>query len=57
MNYLLPPHELEFVKLYSWPEACTSLPCDFKRKLSTEVFSVMKTVLSDQGYEFKGEMI
>lgn len=57
MNYLLPPHELEFVKLYSWPEVCTSLPCDFKRKLSTEVFSAMKTVLSDQGYEFKGEMI
>lgn len=53
MNYLLPPHELAFLKLYSWPELCTSLPCDFTRKLSTEVFIAIKGVLSDVGYEFK----
>ena len=57
MNYLLPPHELEFLKLYSWPEVFKSLPCNFKRKLSTEVFVAIKMVLSDEGYEFKGEMI
>ena len=34
MNYLLPPPELEFLKLYSWPEISTSLPCNFRRKLS-----------------------
>jgi hypothetical protein len=57
IQYLLPPHELEFLKLYSWPENCTSLPCNFRRKLSTEVFTAIKNVLSDEGYEFKGGMI
>ncbi len=57
MNYLLPPHELEFLKLYSWPEECTSLPCNFRRKLSKEVFLAIKNVLSDEGYEFKGGKI
>lgn len=57
MNYLLPPRELEFLKLYSWPEICTSLPCNFRRKLSTEVFTAIKNILSDEGYEFKGGMI
>ena len=54
MNYLLPPRELEFLKLYSWPEICTSLPCNFRRKLSIEVFTAIKTILSDEGYKFKG---
>ena len=57
MNYLLPPRELEFLKLYSWPEICTSLPCNFRRKLSIEVFTAIKNVLSDEGYEFKGGTI
>lgn len=54
LNYLLPPRELEFLKYYSWPETCTTLPCDFRRKLSVEVFAAIKNVLSDGGYEFKG---
>lgn len=54
MNYLLPPRELEFLKLYSWPETCTSFPCDFRRKLSTEVFTAIKNIISDEGYQFKG---
>ena len=54
MNYLLPPRELEFLKYYSWPEICTSLPCDFRRKLSVEVFAAIKNILSDEGYKFKG---
>ena len=57
MNYLLPPRELEFFKLYSWPERCTSLPCNFKRKLSAKVFTAIKTILSDEGYEFNGGLI
>ena len=57
MNYLLPPRELDFLKLYSWPEICTSLPCNFRRKLSIEVFTAIKNILSDQGYEFKGGTI
>ena len=54
MNYLLPPRELEFLKYYSGPETCTTLPCDFKRKLTAEVFEAVKNILSDEGYEFKG---
>ena len=54
MNYLLPPRELEFLKCYSWPEICTALPCNFRRKLSVEVFAAIKNILSDEGYEFKG---
>lgn len=54
MNYLLPPRELEFLKCYSWPEKCTELSCDFRRKLSAEVFSAIKNILSDEGYTFKG---
>ena len=57
MNYLLPPHELEFLKLYSWPEMCRSLPSNFRRKLSTEVFIAIKNVLCDEGYEFEGGMV
>lgn len=54
MNYLLPPRELEFLKYYSWPEICTALPCNFRRKLSVEVFSAIKNILSNEGYEFEG---
>ncbi len=54
MNYLLPPRELAFLKYYSWPEVCTVFPCDFRRKLSVEVFIAIKSILSDEGYEFKG---
>lgn len=57
MNYLLPPRELAFLKLYSWPETCISLPCNFRRKLSTDVFKAIKDVLSDEGYELKGGVI
>ena len=57
MNYLLPPRELEFLKYYSWPEKCTSLPCNFRRKLSAEVFEAIKNILSEEGYEFKGGII
>ena len=52
MNYLLPPRELEFLKLYSWPETCVSLPCNFRRKLSAEIFVAIRNILSDEGYEF-----
>lgn len=58
MNYLLPPRELEFLKFYSWPEICsTSRQYNFRRKLSAEVFTAIKNVLSDEGYTFKGVVI
>lgn len=54
LKYLLPPHELAFVNLYSWPTQC-ALPYryNFERKLSTPVFTAIKQVLSDIGYKFK----
>lgn len=54
MNYLLPPHELDFLKLYSWPEALTTSDWSFNRKMSKEVFHVTKKVLYDSGYNFEG---
>lgn len=57
MNYLLPPHELNFLKLYSWPKTCISLPCNFRRKISIEVFTAIKEILSDEGYTFKGGVL
>lgn len=52
INYLLPPKELSFIKLYSWPEKLTFLPSDFNRKCSAEVFSAIKGILTKQGYRF-----
>ena len=54
MNYLLPPRELEFLKLYSWPETYKTLPCDFRRKLSTQIFTEIKCLLTNEGYKFNG---
>lgn len=53
MQYLPPPRELDFLKLFSWPEPCTSLPCSFNRVLTREVFTAVKLILSDTGYTFK----
>lgn len=53
MSYLLPPRELNLLKLYSWPERFTSISCNFKRKISTEVFTAIQDILCDTGYRFK----
>lgn len=53
LGYLLPPRELSFLKLYSWPESYISLPSDFKRKIPVEVFEAIKDVLTDEGYKFR----
>ena len=55
LGYLLPPHELSFLKLYSWPESYTTLPCDFNRILSLEVFTAIKVILTSEGYKFTEE--
>ena len=52
-GYLLPPRELNFLKLYSWPETFISEKRDFNRKLTLEVFDAIKSVLTDEGYKFK----
>ncbi|MBP1547406.1 MAG: hypothetical protein J6A37_12535 [Oscillospiraceae bacterium] len=52
INYLLPPREQNFIKLYSWPERCTSVLSDFNRKCDLNVFEAIKHILSAKGYEF-----
>lgn len=53
LNYLLPPKELEFLKLYSWPSTYSSLPCNFKRKCSSTIFRAIKNILTEEGYLIK----
>lgn len=55
LNYLLPPRELNFLKLYSWPEGEYLQQNDFRRSLSMNVFSVIKSILTDEGYTFSKE--
>lgn len=55
LNYLLPPRELAFLKLYSWPERCTTFPCDFKRTCSMAIFQALQDALAKEGYTFKEE--
>ena len=53
-NYLLPPDELNFIKLYSWPSLIKSVPSDFNRIMNKEVFISVKTILENVGYILKG---
>ena len=54
-QYLLPPSELNLIKLYSWPEQMLIIPSDFKRICNTAVFIGIKDLLSRLGYEFVEE--
>lgn len=53
IKYLLPPRELNWIKLYSWPERGAILPSNFKRKCNKEIFVAIKMVLENMGYSFK----
>lgn len=51
-GYLLPPAELDFVKLYSWPKYFNNFPCDFSRVMNKEIFFVVKKILEQTGFEW-----
>ncbi len=54
LNYLLPPRELDFLILYSWPTKYTDSPSwNFKRQCSSMVFNVIRNILTEKGYSFK----
>lgn len=53
LGYLLPPAELNLIKLYSWPTTYIDLPHDFRRVMSLAVFEDLKEVLETIGYQFK----
>ena len=54
-QYLPPPAELYFWKLYSWPTQFKDLPCDFNRVCSSNTFDAIKAVMEIQGYMFEKE--
>lgn len=52
IHYLLPPAELNLIKLYSWPESCVDIPDDFDRIFDYQVFLAIKSILEPIGYTF-----
>lgn len=55
MRYPLPPAELYWVKLYSWPQSFHTVTSNFKRTFSLPVFQAVKAVLEQTGYPFTEE--
>lgn len=55
LNYLYPPEELYFLKLYSWPTVCHDFPHDFSRVMNADVFAAIKEILEQKGYPFTEE--
>ena len=53
IEYLFPPAELNAIKLYSWPKSYLSLPNDFKRTMSRDVFEEIRSQFEKLGYQFK----
>ena len=54
-NYLLPPAELNLIKLYSWPDNFGNITSPFNRIMNRDVFEMIKAILSLQGYQFEKE--
>ena len=55
INYLFPPPELNFLKLYSWPTSYVKLPHDFRRIFQRSVFWAVKNIFESIGYRFTEE--
>lgn len=51
-GYLPAPQELNLWKLYTWPTSILSLPKDFARVCTKQVFEAIRAVMIKQGYEF-----
>lgn len=52
LEYLLPPREMNFLKLYSWPDFQNLSSSDFSRVVTVDIFPAIKAILEDEGYEF-----
>lgn len=52
ISYLYPPHELNFLSLYSWPIAYRELPLNFVRRFKLDIFQSIKEIMMSFGYEF-----
>ena len=55
LEYLLPPNEMNFVLLYSWPEKYHETKNVFNRILDKRVFDSIRKILEVVGYSFKEE--
>ena len=58
LQYLLPPRELNWFRLYSWPESFKMNKygmSTFKRIMTEDVFDVFQKVLTELGYSFQEE--
>lgn len=53
INYLFPPSELNFIKLYSWPGNSRVIESKFKRVMQKDVFETIKAYLESIGYIFR----
>lgn len=54
-GYLLPPPELRFFKLYSWPININEFDDSFNRIMQVDVFLGFKAYLESRGYVFEEE--
>ena len=52
-NYLLPPKELSFLSLYSWPVTFFTGKQLFRRVMAAECFPDFKQLLEEKGFTFK----
>lgn len=50
LQYLLPPADLDFLVLYSWPKSFHNIGSLFKRIVSVECFQEIKDLLIKKGY-------
>lgn len=55
LQYLLPPAELYWVKLYSWPSSFYNVRSNFERVFSQPVFGAVNAILEQIGYQFVEE--
>lgn len=55
LNYLLPPNEENFFKLYSWPINYLTIDQNFNRIMSKKIYNVFKSILKQLGYQFREE--
>ena len=56
LKYLLPPAEMNFLKLYSWPRYMNNVSkSKFHRTTNPVLFRIIKSHLKNLGYKFMGE--
>ena len=55
IGYLLPPPELNLIRLYIWAQTFIELSNNFNRTFETKIFAALKTIFERRGYRFEEE--